>query len=222
MSIPSVAVITSIYDNYEILKSVLPQFGVETEWICVTDGLSPQNVENSEGWQIITEPRPNLHPNRAAKIAKCAPWNYTTAPCSIWIDGSYRVTSPLFAVEALRFAKPIGQFVHPWRSCIYTEADHSRTLLKYREEEILKQIREYHVIGHPDDWGLWATGVIARKHTEDVKIMGLQWLSEIDRWTFQDQLSEPVVLRMCDLRPAPLPGNHISNPWLRYEGSARH
>jgi len=227
MSGLNVAIITSATDGYDTLKRGVDQFGANVEWIAVTDGT--EVVEDGAPWEIMS-PEPfatdadMTHPNRLAKIAKCMPWHFTDAPYVIWIDASYRVTSPLFAVQAVNIAQPLAQFVHPWRECVYTEATASRELLRYADQkEVIKaQVNEYEEIGHPANWGLWATGVIVRKRTTDTEFFGQQWLSEIRRWSYQDQLSEPVVLRMCDLRPAPLPGDHITNPWLKYEGSARH
>jgi len=224
---PMVAIITSVTDGYDTLKRIMPQFGLTTEWVAVTDG--KETAEPDHGWQLCdvdawAENADRSHPNRLAKIAKCEPWRFTDAPYSIWIDSSYRVTSPLFAFEAVKFANPIAQFVHPWRNCIFDEATASKELTRYDDQRqfINDQVREYRSIGHPENWGLWATGVIVRKHKPDVGEHGSQWLAEIRRHSYQDQISEPVILRLCDLRPNPLPGDHITNPWLRYEGSARH
>lgn len=225
---PTVAIITSITDGYETLKRIKPQFGIDVEWIAYTDG--KEEREPDHGWAVVGMrdddflPEDLRHPNRKAKLAKCRPWEVTQAPYSIWIDGAYRVVSPVFAMQAIQFATPIAQFLHPWRQCIYTEAAESRRLARYADqhEEIADQAREYEEIGHPPDWGLWATGVIVRKHSADMQAFGNQWLSEIRWHSYQDQVSEPVVLRLCDLRPQALPGDHIKNPWLSYEGSARH
>lgn len=227
---PQVVIFTSITDGYDTLKTQAPQIGIGTKWIAVTDGT--EKAEPGHGWEIMNfseidrliTPADRTHPNRLAKIAKCTPWQIFSCLNSIWIDASYRVTSPLFAFEATKCAHPIAQFVHPWRDCIYDEADASRKLERYHDQgsTINSQVREYDSIGHPRNWGLWATGVIARRHTDDVKTMSTQWLAEIRRHSYQDQISEAVSLRFCDLRPTPLPGNHLQNPWLTYEGSARH
>lgn len=217
-----VAILTCITDGYETLKPVFPQAHVDVEWICVTDGYPLPDADRAHGWTMINEPRGHLHPNRAAKWPKCLPWQYTDAPASIWIDGSYRVTSQHFAAEALTLADPIAQFVHPWRDCLFEEAQASIRLPKYDDEPVIEQAAHYQKQGVPTHWGLWASGVIARRHTQDVKDFGRLWLSEIQRWSFQDQVSEPYALNVSGLYPAPLPGDHLTNPWLRYEGSARH
>lgn len=215
-----VAILTAIYGAYDTLKPVMPQTGADVEWICVTDVVPPADV--AEGWTIVHEPHPGVHPNRAAKTAKFRPWEYTDAPASIWIDASFRVTSPSFAIEAMEHAEPIAQFVHPWRDCLYLEAEESALLAKYAGEPVLKQADYYRAAGHPERWGLWAAGVIGRQHTPDVRSLGMAWTHEVNLWSFQDQVSQPYVLRKVGLRPVGLPGTHFANGWLTYEGSGRH
>ena len=218
-----VAILTAVYDSYDSLKPVLPQVGVDVEWIVVTD--SVPSAEQAAGWKIVHEPRPGVHPNRAAKHPKYEPWKYTDAPVSVWVDASFRIVSDQFAVEAttgLSNEEPIAQFAHPWRDCLYTEAKESAGLAKYQGEPVLEQAESYRAAGHPENWGLWATGVIARQHTEAVRKMGWLWLAETYRWSFQDQISQPFALREKGLRPTAFPGSHLATPWLAYEGSGRH
>ncbi|MFJ8538168.1 glycosyltransferase domain-containing protein [Streptomyces sp. NPDC093591] len=219
-----VAIVTAIYDGYDSLKPVLPQAGVDVEWICVHDG-EPPDAEAAQGWTLVYEPRPGVHPNRAAKHPKYEPWRYTDAGVSLWVDASFRVVSAQFAIEAvakLTDEEPIAQFVHPWRNCLYAEAKESAGLAKYAGEPVLEQADRYSELGHPESWGLWATGVIGRRHTAAVRELGVRWLAETYEWSFQDQISQPFVLRETGLRPAPWPGSHLATSWLAYEGSARH
>lgn len=217
-----VAIISAIYDGYDELKPTLPQRGVDVDWVLVTDNERLKDETAALGWRVVYEPRPGLHPNRAAKWPKYWPWRYTEAPASIWVDASFRIVSEQFATEALAYADPIAQFTHPWRDCIYTEAEASAPLAKYDGEPILKQADHYAERGHPEHWGLWATGIIARQHTDAVRELGARWAAETDAWSFQDQISQPYALRETGLRPTALPGNHLATPWLAYEGSARH
>jgi hypothetical protein len=218
------AIVTAIYDSYDLLKPVLPQVGMDVEWICVHDG-TPPDAETARGWTLVCEPRPGVHPNRAAKHPKYEPWKYTDAPVSVWVDASFRVVSERFAVEAtagLTDVEPVAQFRHPWRDCLYAEAKESAGLAKYAGEPVLEQADHYSFLGHPEGWGLWATGVIARRHTDSVRELGARWLAETYEWSFQDQISQPFVLRETGLRPTAFPGTHLATPWLAYEGSTRH
>lgn len=217
-----VAIITAITDGYDTLKPVFPQQGLDVEWVCVTDGAPLPDADAAAGWTMICEPRHGRDANRAAKRPKFTPWEYTTAPASIWVDASFRVTSDKFAVEALTFADPIAQFLHPWRDCLYAEAATSAALPKYDGEPLTKQADYYRARGHPEHWGLWAAGVIGRRHTAEVRQLGVAWAHEVNVWSFQDQVSQPYVLREAGLWPSPLPGSHLANAWLKYEGSGRH
>lgn len=212
-------IITGIYDSYDTLKPPLPQ-SIDVEWICVTDVAEVRG--NLNGWRIVYEPRPHLHPNRAAKTPKMLPWLYASTDTSIWIDASFRVTSPTFAEEVLKYADPIAQFKHPWRDCVFDEAYECYSIPKYNKEVLASQVVHLIKNDHPRNWGLWATGVIARRHTPEVIQMGCDWLADVHKFSFQDQVSHPDVCRRNGLRPIDLPGTHFSNPWLAYEGSGRH
>lgn len=228
VSIPGmsdIALITAIYDSYDELKPTLPQKGVGVDWVLVTDDEALKDTPMVRGWRVVYEPRPGVHPNRAAKHPKYEPWKYTDAAVSLWVDASFRVVSDRFAVEAtamLTDGDPIAQFAHPWRDCLFAEAKESAELVKYASEPVTEQAEAYRMAGHPDNWGLWATGVIGRRHTEPVRRLGERWLAETYRWSFQDQISQPYVLRETGLRPQAWPGSHLVTPWLAYEGSGRH
>ena len=214
----AVAVITAIYDGFDTLKPTLPQDGVDVDWVLVTDNPPADPL----GWQVAHDRMPAMSPSRAAKEPKFRPWEYTDAPASIYLDASFRITSPLFAAGALALADPIAQFAHPWRDCIYDEAQVSVALPKYDGQPVIEQAACYRRLNHPEHWGRWASGVIARRHVPLVKALGDLWAVETDAWTLQCQVSEPWVLRNLGLRPASLPGDHFTNPWLAYEGSGRH
>lgn len=212
-----IAILTAVYDDYDTLKA-MPAQSVDCETIAVTDN---PNL-HAEGWDtVVYERRLGVHPNRAAKRPKCCPWNYTDADTVIWIDASFQCQSAFFAQEAGQLG-PIAQTVHPDRDCIYTEGEYSTGLAKYEGEPIADQMRVYLERGHPQHWGLWATGIIVRQRSLNVEAFGNDWLTEIEQWSFQDQVSEPYVLRDHGLRPQTLPGGYHQNPWLIYAGSARH
>jgi hypothetical protein len=212
------AIITAVYDSYDTVKPVTPQTGVDVDWVLVTDS----EPADAKGWRVVVEPRPDVPPNRAAKVAKFEPWRYTDVSVSVWIDASFRVVSPDFAAAMLDYAKPIAQFVHPWRNCLYDEATEIAALGKDPDGAAAWQVKRYREAGHPEGWGLWAAGVIARRHTAAVRRMGAAWAREVSAGSARDQVSQPFVLRQAKLKPVALPGTHLANAWLKYEGSGRH
>jgi hypothetical protein len=240
-------VLTALMDDYDTLKPVMPQDGADVNWVCLTDSKTIRDeaeahteriadlwrnlagLHHPTGWEIIYYDRPaDEHPNRAAKRPKMHPGMYTGAPASVWVDASFRVVSPRLVVDTVTIAAEseygIAQFRHPWRDCLYSEVTASLDLPKYAEEAERLQLQrhDYLAAGMPPDWGLWATGVIARVHTRPVLEFGRMWGKQIDAYSYQDQISHPYTLWKHGLRPVDLPGNHFHNAWLAYEGSGRH
>lgn len=217
-----VAIITASYGGYDSLKPIMPQEYVDAEWIVVSDD---RDVANGTGWRNIYEPVFSLSRFRAAKLPKLMPWLYTDAKYTIWIDGSIRVKDPCFAAAALSYinsARPIAQFDSP-NNCLYEEAKLSRKLLKYRDEPIQEQVDDYRNHGHPENWGLWATTVIVREDNIATRNLGVGWRNEIFTRSAQDQVSQPYVLRILNMKPVTLPGDVMGeNPWVSYEPSLNH
>lgn len=212
-------ILSAVYGDYDLLKFAKEQ-SVEVDWVCVTD--NPSWPETYNGWRIVYEPRHHLHPNRAAKTPKMLPWLYTGTETSIWVDASFRVVSSTFAEEALTFADPLAQFDHPWRQDAYLEARECIAIPKYAGQPFQEQMEHLTGSGFPENFGLWATGVIVRHHTPHVIKMGFDWMAEVYRYSFQDQVSHPYVCWKNGIRPTHLPGTHLANQWLSYEGSGKH
>lgn len=214
----SVAVLTSIYGDYDLLTDP-PEQSLPCEWVAVVD-----HPHKADGWRQVVEPRPHMHPRLAAKVAKCLPNEYTDAEVTIWLDGSARILSRDFVamcLEALGDSK-WAQWVHPERDCIYAEAEVSMRMLKYQGQPCREQVEHYRKQGHPDHGGLWATGCIVRCWGEpwcfhDDHLFGERWLAEQMRWSYQDQLSEAYLIReLIPKPPAPLPQSLWRNEWVEF------
>jgi hypothetical protein len=168
---------------------------------------------------MLTDCQDDRHPRLAAKEPKLRPWDYVSdgGPW-IWMDGSFEITSSTFVAEILDATEghPISQWEHPQRDDIYAEAVVSAPMPKYRDQPIDDQADHYAAIGHPAHWGLWATGLIV--YRERCEYLSALWWAEMNRWGFQDQISQPVALRAAGMRPHSLPYNLYQNPWLRLHG----
>jgi len=140
----------------------------------------------------------------------------------VWVDASCQVTSPTLARDFLAKADPVATFAHRFWDCAYREAEISAAMPKYDGEPVAAQAAAYRRAGHPEHWGLWETTVLARHHTAAVRALGDAWAAETARWSCQDQVSFPFVLREAGLRPAGLPGGRDGSPWHVYAGSGRH
>lgn len=195
-----VAVVSSLYGGYDNPPPPAEQT-IDAEWIMVTD------ATDVPGWTTVHEPKGHMHPRLAAKVAKCRPDLYTDADVTVWLDASVEVTSPKLIESMVEWmgTGTIAQFRHPARISIVDEAAASEPLAKYQGQPVRQQAEHYLSQGYPDGWGLWATGLIVRRHADVTRRLGDWWLREQMRWTYQDQISEAPLLHRLRLKPVPLP-----------------
>jgi hypothetical protein len=211
----TIALVTSIYGNYDTLTDPPEQEGV-TDYIAIVD--QPHAGANGL-WRQVVEPRPHMHPRLAAKVAKCCPGLYTDTDHTVWIDGSARLKHggvAKWAVDSLGTAHA-AHFAHPDRDDIYPEAIVSMGMGKYQGQPIMAQVDHYRARGLPVSSGLWATGFIARPSWSGVNVA---WLSEQVRWSYQDQISLPYVYWQSFGWPIVFDGNLWGNDHVYFEGHA--
>jgi alkaline ceramidase TOD1/glycosyltransferase MUCI70-like protein len=200
-----VAVYSALYGPYEDPKPVPVDLGVPA--IMFTD--NPDL--DAPGWQIrhvnhgvatlrgdpaVTAPMLahkwwKLHPHLAVP----------DVDVSIWVDASMTILPANGFVARCLDALGDNDWVmapHPERKCIYDEAVFSALLVhRYDPAAITAQATHYReVVGHPPGWGLFATGHLVRRHTDQVAELGGYWWDECVTWSHQDQLSLPVLLHM--------------------------
>lgn len=210
----SVAVISSVYGGYDVPQPV-PEQTLAAEWVLVTDD---PNID-APGWKVVVEPRPHTHPRLAAKVAKCFPFQYTYADTVVWKDGSCQFHTPTALADIVRASRghAMSQIVHPWRDCIFAEAEESALLVKYQGQSVLEQVEHYRSRGYPRNNGLYATGLIVRNVlTKDMEKLhyefGHRWMTEQVRWTYQDQLSQMPVLQGMKIEKNPLEVHSLPYP----------
>lgn len=199
-------IISAVYGDYDTPKIALPQ-SVKVDYVMVTD----RPDLRAPGWDVVHDPMWGGSARSKAKMPKLYPWRYADGPW-IWIDASIELRSRHFARDMLASVTNFGMFEHPDRDCIYDEAAFSAHLPKYQDEPLYDQIACYRNRHHPEHWGLWAAGIIV--WAEAIPDLSVPWLGEINRWTLQDQVSLPYVLRNQNMRPESLPHHLRSNPWF--------
>lgn len=199
-----VAVLSACYGDYDSVDPV-PSQDIDAYWLMVTDNPTLHAV----GWDLVVEPRHHMHPRLAAKVPKCNPWLYVDTDVVVWMDASCKLLRPdsLRQIVGASHGHYLAQIVHPWRDDIASEAEASVGMPKYEGQDILGQVNHYRDLGHPLDWGLWATGLAVHNATRsvDMEAFGQKWLAEQVRWTYQDQISQPYVLRKRNLSVKSLP-----------------
>ena len=219
-----IAVYTTIFGGYDNLR-IMPKQNIDAQYFCITDDaclVAPQSDEPEvmEQWNIVPvkQPRGDLCPMMRAKWYKLFPWEFehlAEFDTVIFIDANIQVDSPTFINFAiLNLKSDIALFAHPDRNCIYDEAAVSLTMPKYEREDIAAQMIYYANI-HPAKAGLFACGMMVRKKTQRIQDMMGCWWHEITKFSFQDQISFPVVAHLLKINPDILPGSIFSNPYFK-------
>jgi hypothetical protein len=224
-------VYTAMFGGYDVLKQP-PQQNEPCEFICFTDSEMPSRVG---AWQVVhIKPDPNLHPRIQAKrfkllshrifprgrlAARYAPFSIRRrANLSIWIDASFQIKSSTFVKDMRgKLGKADwAMFVHPDRDCIYEEALDSIRWRKYEHLPILPQVESYRPFVPPHS-GLYACGLIARREPSSRGLNDVHeaWWDENIKWTYQDQLSLPFVIRRAGgCVPVGIQENLWNNDWF--------
>lgn len=217
-----VAVVTAIYGGYDRVKPLLVDPG--TDVFLYTDDYETGAVAHKMGYHVVLDERPDIPtPMLRAKFWKTHP--LLAAPgydVSIWIDGSMTMTVSDFALRCLAALgdDDVSFTPHPLRRCIYPEAHVTRALARYADCDPIAQVEFYRsVVGHPVNWGLFASGAFALHHNETVESWGKHWWDECVNWTYQDQLSLPVITRLYESKGLTW---NTNLPWATWWGITEH
>jgi hypothetical protein len=205
-----VAVVSAVFGGYD--EPVWVEQSVDCHYVMVTDGL----VNVPRQFEHVRVDRGGIDPRLVGKFVKCRPWEFADADLFVWLDGSIFPDRTL--VERMIDDLDDGDIAfhpHPDRTSIKVEAGVSADLPKYQGELVVEQASSYVSAGHPDAWGLWAAGLFVMRDSMRVRQFGQLWLDEICRWTVQDQLSLPVVLRRCGLDVRLLSGGLRGSPLFK-------
>jgi Protein of unknown function (DUF616) len=211
-----IAVYTAVTAGYDQL-SVLPVIR-DVDFILFSD--DDFSNRSTMGWKLRSIPHRSNHlsPRMRAKWPKLQPHVFLSEyAASIWIDASHAIVSPTFVDEMMACADPSGFALHkhPSRDCIYDELVASEAYAKYDGQPMRAQVDHYREQGHPEHWGLWACGSMARIHMAKVNEVMDSWWAECLNWSYQDQLSLPTVMRRHGWRPQEFPHHQVhDNPWF--------
>jgi hypothetical protein len=198
--VTDVVIYTAIYGGYDRPKSV--PIGIDAPCVMFTDDSEMKAL--ALGWEVIVGDPPThtrgMSPMMKHKWCKLHPHKVLPGiDVSMWVDGSMTILYPDYARRCLNALgdDDWSMMPHPVRDCVYTEADYSATLTwRYNARDIQHQASFYRSIGHPEKWGLFATGANVRRHNSHVQALNEHWWYENVTRTHQDQLSLPVLVRI--------------------------
>lgn len=225
-----VAIVTAIYGEYEHPKALpeeLASGNYDLPCYLYTDSERVQYEALDLGYTAILDEMEDIAtPMLKAKYWKTHPTS--AAPfrdASIWLDGSMIITlsgSDFIAkCEAALGEDDISFTPHPLRTCIMPEASVTAALARYSDCKPIEQVEFYrNVVGHPMNWGLMASGAFTVRHGDNTEQWGKLWWDECNNWTYQDQLSLPVITRLMTME-GKLKWN-LGMPWAQWWGIAEH
>ena len=154
-----------------------------------------------------------LGPVRTSKLVKLLAHRFVGEyETSIYLDNTVRLVRPVSEIFALldQAASPMLCFRHPWRSCVYQEAEAVKAAGYDDAAVIDAQMDHYRSLGHPADAGLIAGSVLFRRHNDTVLQAVMEhWFHQVCLYSYRDQLSFNVVARMLGFAPDHLSGSMV-------------
>ncbi len=214
---------TVLIGGYTQLNNPLPremerQTEEPFERICFTDDLSIE----SHGWKLIKLDTHGLDSRRASRLPKLLPHRYLEDfEWSLYIDTTVRLKmSPLNILnEYIDQKLAFWSFRHPWRNCIYDEAEEVIRLGYDNEHLVREQMDHYKFLGYPKNAGLSANTFILRRHN-DPSVIQLDeiWFEHVLRYSKRDQLSFNFVAHYLNFRHGFLAGELTDNQYMVWPG----
>ncbi len=182
-------VYTCVTGGYDELMSPR-QIEPEIDYICFTD----QITLSVPGWEIRPIP-PELGGYALAnRFAKMHPHIlFPEYELSIYVDGNIEIVGGLHSLlESTLMRKDIALYEHPFRDCVYIEANECAAIGYDWYWRIESQMNVYRKSGYPAGSGLFECGVIIRRHSaKDVEELMEAWWVAYQNGIKRDQISLP-------------------------------
>ncbi len=173
-----------------------------------------QPMPSCPPWEFQPAFTPFDSPARNSRLPKLLPDLHFEAEYSIYHDANFALkVSPQYLVE--RYLKPkkreLSMFIHPARQTVEQEADcilaHPEWFPTIDMNDVRHQVKRWMELGRPA--GLWAAGMIIRKHTPDVAAFNRLWWKEFMAGSPRDQLSLPIARFLAGMKIEDINGTII-------------
>ncbi len=196
-------VYTSILNGWDNLRPLAVAPDPNVKYVCFTN---IPNLPSVRPWEF----RPLVQigePCRTARVPKILPHLMLPddAEYSIYLDGNLQLKQqPAHMIAELLGRHHWAAHKHPCRNCIYDEADcilYHPTMEGWRAQaagravRIFQEVACYRNGGYPERAGLWANGMLIRRHTREVAALNEEWWRLYSAGGERDQLSFPVARR---------------------------
>jgi hypothetical protein len=222
-----IAVITSIYGNYDNIKDHYIDNYTDVDWYCFTDDVK---LIDNKFWKVILTPYhdinnvnidnkiyyknqySNIKDDKTMNMMRAKYYKIKTHEIDIlkdydyfiWIDGSLTLRKQFINNINKIIDNPNNElinFKHSVRNNIIDETNTCRFYTKYIDQNLDNQIESYKKEGFTDDVGLFELTCIIKKNNSRVNnIFDLWWIHNL-QYSYQDQISYPFVLWKLKTRP---------------------
>jgi hypothetical protein len=212
-----ITVYTVMTGDYDEIQPQVREKGVT--YLCFTDSRDPL----PEPWVRMPLFYHNGTTAKASRKPKLQVGIFVNSGHSIYMDATCTMKiSPSEAVGRWLKDADMALFRHPWRDCAYQEAQECININKAPRELIEAQVSAYRQEGFPDRFGLFACGVILRRHTPEVTAINDLWWKQVEQFSHRDQISLPYVLwKLKSPIPIVIPGHCYENEWFVHGGHRR-
>ena len=146
-------------------------------------------------------------PRRAARRLKLqSHLLFPKAQWSVWFDATHSPVVDLSELHVPLLYSSVACFRHPRRRTIREEAATCIEQQLDTPERINQMCAFFDTLGFQDNYGLYGTACLVRRHTPQVACMNSLWWEYVSRWSHRDQISLPCVLWQAGIAPACLLG----------------
>ena len=156
---------------------------------------------------------------RSSRLPKIIPHLFLPDDCeySIWHDANFQLQrSPEHVVDTLLKSYDWAAHKHPARNCVYDEA---RVLLSEKigtAHLVERDVSHMRTQGHPEGFGLWANGFIARRHTRQTDELSERWWEIFAAGCERDQIAFPPALRQRGMSINTIVADVYRSPWMKF------
>ena len=179
-------------------------------YTCITGNRDKPRKDVKMYWGFDKFKSPVLN----AKFFKVLPHLVFNDEYSIWVDGNVFLKHPEEYYYQFLKDHDIAVLKHPIRTSIYEEA---AVCLKWKKDnkiDIINQMNFYKNNYPNVSTPLVQLCAIVRRHTKQLNSKCEEWWAHINRFSFRDQISFPVVFNESPLVNIVNNNNHDNNDWF--------
>lgn len=210
-------VYTCILDGFDNLRPPLLEHILDgVRFICFTN---LPLIDAVPPWEFRPAYLFSPDNSRNARLPKILPHLMLPpdAEYSIWHDGNFQLRiDPRDIVDQFLYRHDWAAHPHPARQCIYDEADILLRESIGTADLVKREIAAYRAGGYPERAGLWANGLIVRRHAPSVAELNERWWRLFLGGCERDQISFPFARWQQRTEVESIPGDVMASPYAAY------